>query len=299
MRRKTVFGVAGLALVLIGVAGGLLAWPKRDSVSTPSAVLMSQTPKIVLWAWERPEDLRFLKGERVGIAFLARTVRITRDQDRNGLPVFSNVSVVPRMQPLRVADGTPVIAVVRVETVPTKASSKQYSTGSSAQDVSGRVANEIASVANLPNVSAVQIDFDALARERDFYKQLLQETRKELPARFPISITALASWCTHDTWIEDLPIGTIDEAVPMLFRMGVGTKNVEILLKRGQDFSPACAQSTGVSNDESTSLKFLRGEFSEQNAGLKRSRIYVFSPRAWDETTARSILEELQQWHEK
>ena len=37
---------------------------------------MSAVPLLVLWAWERPEDLRFLDPIRVGVAFLAATVRL-------------------------------------------------------------------------------------------------------------------------------------------------------------------------------------------------------------------------------
>jgi hypothetical protein len=33
------------------------------------------TPRVMLWAWERPEDLRFIAPDRVGIAFLvARSI---------------------------------------------------------------------------------------------------------------------------------------------------------------------------------------------------------------------------------
>ena len=41
--------------------------------------------------------------------------------------------------------------------------------------------------------------------------------RRRLPRDLPLSMTALASWCAGDTWIEALPV---DEAVPMLSRWG-------------------------------------------------------------------------------
>ena len=67
---------------------------------------MSAVPPLVLWAWERPEDLRFLDPTRVGVAFLAQRVRLGP----------KGVSYYPRMQPLRVAQETSLVAVVRVET---------------------------------------------------------------------------------------------------------------------------------------------------------------------------------------
>ena len=63
-------------------------------------------PRTVLWAWERPEDLRFLSGRHVGVAFLAVTVRLSGGTTR----------VDRRRQPLLVHSATPIMAVVRVET---------------------------------------------------------------------------------------------------------------------------------------------------------------------------------------
>jgi hypothetical protein len=56
----------------------------------------------MLWAWERPEDLSTINPNTAGIAFLARTVFLAGD----------TVSVRPRLQPLRLALGTQVVAVV-------------------------------------------------------------------------------------------------------------------------------------------------------------------------------------------
>ena len=59
----------------------------------------------MLWAWERPEDLRFIDTDRVGVAFLAATAILRGD----------TVVPRPRMQPLQVPPGTTLKAVVRVE----------------------------------------------------------------------------------------------------------------------------------------------------------------------------------------
>src|SRR5450756_169901 len=62
-------------------------------------------PRVVLWAWERPDDLRFIDPERTGVAFLARTI-----EWRDG-----RVTARPRMQTLRFPPSTALMAVVRME----------------------------------------------------------------------------------------------------------------------------------------------------------------------------------------
>ena len=84
----------------------------------------------------------------------------------------------------------------------------------------------------------------------------------------PISITALASWCLGDRWLEDLPI---DEAVPMLFRMGTDEEPVRAALARGDFHDPRCRFSYGLATDEP--LPALR----------PGRRLYLFHPNAWTE----------------
>jgi len=66
----------------------------------------------------------------------------------------------------------------------------------------------------------------------------------------PLSITALASWCAGDPWITGLPI---DEAVPMLFRLGPDTRNIDAFLSHRNITEPLCAGSvTGIVAASST-----------------------------------------------
>ncbi|HUP05235.1 MAG TPA: hypothetical protein VMU19_14660, partial [Bryobacteraceae bacterium] len=58
-------------------------------------------PRLVLWAWERPEHLRFVDPRAAGVAFLARSI------SWQGGRVASS----PRYQPLEVQPGTAMIAV--------------------------------------------------------------------------------------------------------------------------------------------------------------------------------------------
>jgi hypothetical protein len=122
----------------------------------------------------------------------------------------------------------------------------------------------------LRNVSAIQIDFDALVSERDFYRSLLQELRPKLPDNVPLSMTALASFCLGDPWIHDLPV---DEAVPMIFRMGTDDRTIKNFLANGNDFrDPVCRKSFGISVDEPV-----------QTERINSRRMYIFNVRSWTE----------------
>ncbi|HET6861920.1 MAG TPA: hypothetical protein VFH91_02705, partial [Pyrinomonadaceae bacterium] len=35
---------------------------------------MSRVPQTVVWAWERPEDLKFIDPAKIGVAYLAKTI---------------------------------------------------------------------------------------------------------------------------------------------------------------------------------------------------------------------------------
>ena len=108
-----------------------------------------------------------------------------------------------------------------------------------------RAAAEVYSRYRVPEV---QIDFDATWSQRGFYRQVLKQIRAELPSQVRLSITALASWCLDDPWIADLPL---DDAVPMLFDMGVDSHEVRRRLERGGDFQlEVCRKSVGLSVSE-------------------------------------------------
>src|SRR5262249_26857171 len=124
------------------------------------------------------------------------------------------VNIRPRLQPLRVTPGTPLMAVVRIDSVRGAFQNADKTSGAltlSPEDLS-LFANVIANVSRISGVTALQIDFDATISEQPLYRDLLVEVRKRMPAEMPLSITALASWCIGDRWLEQLPTGTIDEA---------------------------------------------------------------------------------------
>jgi len=210
-------------------------------------------PSRIIWAWERPEDLEFLDAREFGVAFLAQTLILRSDE----------VIYKPRRQPLKVAPQTKLIAVTRIESQ-NVTGGPSFLTGSQREKLLERILNTL----DLPNVSAIQIDFDAAQSERSFYRTLLQELRNSLPDKVPLSMTALASFCVGDLWIEDLPV---DEAVPMIFRMGADDRSIKSFLADGNDFNePLCRQSYGIAVDEPVQTKFDDSR-----------RQYVFNVRSW------------------
>ncbi|HEY2460847.1 MAG TPA: DUF3142 domain-containing protein [Candidatus Acidoferrum sp.] len=192
-----------------------------------------------------------------------------------------------------------MIAVVRIEAPTTRRRSDFLFTSSKSSVLFPynpaqieNIAAEITQLHELPGVRAIQIDFDATASQQAFYADLLAAVRRQLPQSFPLSITALASWCAGDRWLDRLPPHTIDEAVPMLFRMGPASGDIVDLIYSGKEFpSPSCQTSMGLSTDETFSAVLLSEASSSRATSAKR--IYIFAPRAWTPASANFILKEL------
>jgi hypothetical protein len=235
----------------------LFAFDSCRKKATRNRLDESHFPSIVLWAWERPEDLRTLDSKRYAVAFLAQTLTLKGDE-----VVFN-----PRHQPLQVSPETKLIAVTRIESQQTTG---QRAVLSDAQRQ--RLVSLIVNTAGVGNVSAIQIDFDAASSERDFYRSLLQDLRQRLPDSVPLSMTALASFCAGDRWLDDLPV---DEAVPMIFRMGADDRTIKNMLAGGDDFrEPLCRKSYGVATDEVFEMKRDPSR-----------RLYIFNNRPWNESS--------------
>lgn len=242
--------VARCAVIAVGLLGLLSGC---DRTAQPAG------PATFLWSWERPDDLLFIDPTRVGVAFLAATVRLEGD----------GVETRPRWPSFRVPFGTALIAVVRIE-----GSGRGPVEGSQAWD---EVLRCLVDAASLRQVGGLQIDFDAAVSQRRFYRSLLRVLRTRLPQGFPLSITALASWCLGDPWIADLPV---DEVVPMLFQMGRDGEAIRAALASGHDFGPAlCRCSVGLSTEETLPVV------------PPGRRQFVFHPVPWSPSTVRRILE--------
>jgi hypothetical protein len=242
-------GVLRPASRLAAVMLVVLMTGMNHSAARRRATTFQAFPRLTVWAWEVPEDLRALDPRRYAVAYLDRTIFVSPE-----------VSSRPRMQRLLVSPGTKVIAVVRIE--PPAASADL-----DAPDLPSTIAGLIERSAEKPGISALQVDFDATRSQRVFYADVLREVRKRLPNGMPLSVTALASWCSADDWISDLPV---DEAVPMFFRMGrKGCPSNE----PGWTYpirEPLCGTSAGLSTDEPWPA--IRPD----------ERVYIFHPGPWN-----------------
>jgi hypothetical protein len=214
-----------------------------------------------LWAWERPEDLSFLRGHerRVGVAYLARTLRV--DGDR----VFSDT----RQQPLVVPEHVWLSTVVRIEVPRGRAPSPS---------TLPQVVDQVLAAWSESKAPRVQIDFDARRSETAYYTQLLTALRAQLPQGVALDITALAAWCAQEhSWLDAAKL-PVDRVVPMVFSMGPDTRLVRAWLSvRGEFKSPQCRDALGISTDE---------PFAPSPSV---QTVYAFSPRPWTAASAHAL----------
>src|SRR5215813_882532 len=112
------------------------------SYALPEHARIARLPPLMLWAWERPEDLRGLHPS-VGVAFLAQSIAISG----------TRCTLQPRRQPLRIS-ASPLVAVTRIEVDPNTALSLD-------RDRLSSLATAIVRTSSLPRVIGLQIDFDA------------------------------------------------------------------------------------------------------------------------------------------
>jgi len=223
-------------------------------VSRPPA--RAPLPGRMLWAWERPVDLRGLPSD-TGVAFLAQTVTITP----------ASHLIVRRRQPLFVDPSTPVVAVTRIE-----------APADGPPDLKP-IAAGIAATIHLPHVTGIQIDFDARSSQRAMYRRLLHDVRAALPPHTPLAMTALASWCLDDNWLDELPV---DEVIPMLFQMGAASEAIRQAWP-ARSPAPRCRDAIGVSLGEPVV------------PGRKGRRTYVFNPGPWTTATVTTAIDTTKQ----
>jgi hypothetical protein len=211
---------------------------------------MSQLPSRTLWVWERPEDLSGIDPSSTAIASLDQTILIG-----------DGLSLLPRRQSVIYPESAHRIAVVRIEVQPGTALS-----GESMLNLATKTVDQIMESARKPGIVALQIDFDATRSQRIFYTVLLRQLRSRMPRELPLSITALASWCSYDDWIGSLPV---DEAVPMYFRMEPDRQRAPQDRPEFRVREPLCIGSVGVSTHERWPVN------------VAGKRLYIFSDWGW------------------
>ena len=207
---------------------------------------MDALPRITLWSWERREDLRRADVQRFAIAYLDQTLTIDLD-----------VHSAARRNPLVLPPGAARIAVVRIEPA-------RYAVLNAANREAA--VEDILRAAHEPGVAALQIDFDATVSQRGFYRDVLDGVRQGMRAEMPLSMTALASWCSYDDWLHGLPV---DEAVPMMFRMEPDRRRAPPDVDAFALREPLCRDAVGVSTGEPWPSE-MRGK-----------RVYVFPDEGW------------------
>lgn len=253
MTRASILWIAGLGLAVVAL-WAMLSGPRPVTMgASASSPRMRALPRVTVWAWERREDLSVLDPATTAVAYLDRTVVV------NG----RGITVEPRRQPMLLPASSALarIPVVRIET----------GEGGALNDASVKaVAAAIVESAG-PGAAALQIDFDARQSERQWYRKVLAQVRNRMPPQMPLSMTALASWCSYDNgWMQGLPV---DEAVPMLFRMEPDRRQAQATSNLGQrDFAirePLCLGSVGISTHE---------RWPAEMAGR---RVYIFPDGGW------------------
>jgi hypothetical protein len=220
---------------------------------------LASLPRITLWAWERREDLRAIDTRRFAVAYLDQTLTI-------GLTVQPQ----PRRDLLVIPHSATRIPVVRIE-APSSAVLNN--------ETRNEAVEAILASTREPGIAALQLDFDATRSQRPFYRELLLDLRRRMPSNLPLSITALASWCSWDDWLRDLPV---DEAVPMMFRMEPDHRRASPNLDDFRIREPLCRSSFGVSTTE------------PWPSATDGKRVYVFADKGWRADSPADIERRLQ-----
>lgn len=209
---------------------------------------LARLPAEMLWAWERPEDLRWLPP-KVGVAYVASTILLRGD----------DILVHPRSWPLLLASGTPTVPVLHVDAswrTPPALNARQ----------TARITEELLRLASRSSHQVVQLDFEVRRSQRAFLANTIAAIRSQLDPGIALSVTALASWCLDDYWMQD---SRADEIVPMAFRMGPDQHALRQRLLQQRGFTRArCGGAIGLSTDEPM-------------MAVGAGRHYFFSPKPW------------------
>jgi len=224
-------------------------------------------PALMLWSWDRADDLRFIDPADTGVAYLAGSIRVGAD----------GVGAVPRRNPLLLPPGTATLAVIHVALD----RAQPPALDDAARD------RLVAAILELrpENAAALQIDFEVAQSQQAFLAATIRALRQKLPET-QLSMTALSSWCLNESWLDALPF---DEVVPMLFRLGPDRLRIAAHFSAGGDFRDArCRGSFGIATDETRRAGF-------DAPSLAGRRVYVFAPKRWTAATYATIRQEIAQ----
>lgn len=221
---------------------------------------------LTLWAWERPEDLRFAPDD-AEVAVQTGFIELSGER----------LIVRGRRHPLSVAPERVTTSVVHVQIDPRRELAWK-------PERAPQVAAAVLRLGQRPGVRRLQVDFEVRASQRPVLLAVLQAVRAGLPVGTTLSMTALASWCETEGWLGAAPV---DEVVPMLFRMGPGGARLKAKLAAGGDFAdPACRSAMAISTD----TPIVRAPTGR--------RVYLFSPHSWADADFRQAKEAVAAWRD-
>lgn len=244
--------------------GGMPVSAKRSRIAlflliiaTFSAQPASLKAGIILWAWDRHEDLGFLDtlpaDRNFSVAFFAGTIDLKKNAPR----------FIPRQRKLLVGKSIPLIPVLHV------VSQRGKIYGEEDLDLIVRSVNNILKT---HGGKIIQLDFEVFESQRRFYRELILDIRKKLPD-IRLSVTALASWCTGDAWLKGIPI---DEIVPMYFD---ATHGRDEATRPGAGIAGECTATAGLAT------------YEKYEAMPHATRYYLFNNRAWHRDALLRMLE--------
>lgn len=237
-----------LLLLLTSLALLTLRMDSSASAQRATHPALAALPAELVWAWERPEDLRWLPLD-VGVAYVASSVLLQGE----------DAQVYRRASALLLAPGASRVPVLHVDM-----SWRRPPALNAAQ--SRRVADELLRLAAQANRKVVQLDFEVRRSQRPFLARTIDAIRARLDPSIALSVTALASWCLDDYWLHEI---AADEVVPMAFRMGPSQHALRARLLHQGGFTRArCGAAIGFSSDEPM-------------MAVREGRRYYFSPQAW------------------
>jgi hypothetical protein len=257
--RRALAFVLLLLLTFIGIGALLIHGSSKPTRAAHPA--LARLPVEILWAWQRPEDLRELP-RHMGVAYVATSISVEN----------TVATVLPRQHPLYVKPHTAIVPVVHVD-----ASWRDPPSLNAVQR--DAIVGALLRAARLGNSNVVQLDFEVRRSQRVFLTSVIESARQQLPPDIALSVTALASWCAGDDWLGSLPV---DEVVPMAFRMARGDGEIRALLASHGRFIPAhCQTALGTATDEP--LLHMHKQIGAGGTN-KKIRHYYFSPKPWIKT---------------
>lgn len=206
--RANALVVIGAAVLAAGLSAHAFRARSQDDAHRPASPSQATASlaRGVAWIWPDSNGPRAAHGS--GAAPYREAAVLVESLVLRG----AGVEHGGRRQPLALAGGARLIPVVHVEA---DADVPSAFTPAQRNAVIAAVLRQAGTAA--AGAGWLQLDFEAPARTRDAYRELVAGVRAALPPDVRLSVTALAHWCTQGDWLDRLPV---DEVVPMLYRLG-------------------------------------------------------------------------------